>query len=811
MIGLSLSRGIAASIVIAASILFSPTELQADAALTAPHSWPQSQQVAPSITAWPNAVRLWGPDRYQTNLAVALTLRGTGEYPFNSPDPSGGNTSAVLSDNSSWWGLGACPRSIILTAGDSPADALAASSLSNPVGIALGPWLRRTASSDPLFDPIGGYQHVNTHLAPILITRSRRAGASSLSLATQVAVKDLRSGGCKVARDAIIVGGPNAVPAEVEDELLSLGIRQVFRIGGKNRYETAAAAALALGTQELQVAENVCHDQYSSDGTVDTRFYASSVVEWRASSSQCELLERTVVLADGRTGADALAAAWWTGFWQVPVLLHDGTTELPDATAAALQRMDIANLIVLGGSSRIPDSVVVEAVSYSRATTKRLAGADRYSTSTLMAKYLGGWWATGAAVERQSSMLCFAASSGGRSQLAGWPDALGAGSWCAAAAGYAANGRAPTRTTYPHNGPYSQILLPPAKRPQAMVPVILVPTNARSLPQTTKDFLSGVYPQSASWCSSTNPSSACSQPGFGVVFGGKATFRDELVAELSAMLAGIQDDSHRRSRPELIRPFITSLEMTPIHFQTGSGNLRFCTPRGGYEGARWLVVRNQNSQRVRASSDVVRDGWYKNDLEGLQKLSSAGSPGCIRFTDNDTSTIEVGLIGPEGWSSLWEDFALSGGTKLRLSDPIITLGPVSLAGPSLAVGDANSGLSEALFWTSAPNTAIQRGTTETQVDTTELKFDLLRGPKPGRATFRADWTIVSGGERLTGTATGEARLVNGLWMARGRSEATGNHQFSGAVGGFIADFPAKAANSLGYSGKWQLDLFLSQP
>ncbi len=807
MIGLSLSRGTAASILVAASILFSSAELKADASFTTPNSWPQSEQLTPAITAWPNAIRLWGPDRYQTSLAVALTLRGTGEYPFNSPDPSGGNSDAVLSESSHWWGLGACPRSIILTAGDSPADALAASSLSDPVGMTRGPWLRRAASADPLFDPIGGYQNVNTHLAPVLITRSKRSGGSSLSLATQVAVKDLRSGGCKLARDAIIVGGPVAVPVEVEDELLSLGIRQVFRVGGKNRYETAAAVARALGTEGFRVGEIRCHDEYSSDGGVDSRFYAGSVVEWRASSSQCELLERTVVLADGRTGADALAAAWWTGFWQVPVLLHDGTQKLPDATAAALQSMDVSNLLVLGGPLRISDSVVVEAVSYSRASTRRVAGVDRYATSTLMAKYFGGWWGTGAATERQSSMLCFAASSGGRSDLTGWPDALGAGAWCAAAA--AAGGRAPARATYPHNGPYSRILTSPGKRPQAMVPVILVPANARTLPQPTKDFLAGAYPSSATWCSSNKSSAACFQPGFGVVFGGTSTFPDELVAELSALLGGVQDESHRRSRPQLIRPFLTGLEMTPIHFQTGSGDLRFCLPRGGYEGARWLVVRNEGSRGLKVFNDVVRDGWYKSDLGGLQQLSSDGSPGCIRFADDHGTKLEVGLVGPEGWSSLWKDFSVSQGARVRLSEPIITSGPVSVAGPSLAVVDANGGLSEAVFWTSAPNINLQSGATESTVRTTELKFDLLRGQERGRATFRAEWTLISSDERLTGTATGEARLVNGRWMARGRAEAIGEHRFSGAVGGFAADFPAQMASLVSFSGKWQLDLFLS--
>jgi hypothetical protein len=81
-------------------------------------------------------------------------------------------------------------------------------------------------------------------------------------------------------------------------------------------------------------------------------FYANSVIEWRESVSTCELLGRTVVLADGLTGADALAAGWWTAFWQVPVLLHNGTSELPQVTKESLQTLNIKNLVILGGEKK---------------------------------------------------------------------------------------------------------------------------------------------------------------------------------------------------------------------------------------------------------------------------------------------------------------------------------------------------------------------------------------------------------------------------------------------------------------------------
>ena len=207
-----------------------------------PAAWPNTAATKPRLDGWPHAIRLSGDDRYQTGLAAALTLRGTGaaaSYPFGSPDPS---TAA------GWYGLGSCPRAILIVAGDSPADALAASSLSDPTGNSSEPSLQRTAAADPLFDPIGGIQKVDTDYAPILVTKSARQGATALDLATRLAAQDLRSGGCTTARQAIIVGGTSAVPAAVENELVAIGYEQVFRVAGGSRYETAKKVAESLGT-----------------------------------------------------------------------------------------------------------------------------------------------------------------------------------------------------------------------------------------------------------------------------------------------------------------------------------------------------------------------------------------------------------------------------------------------------------------------------------------------------------------------------------------------------------------------------------
>ena len=113
-----------------------------------PTQWPDSPGLSPQLEGWPNAVRIYGEDRYQTNLAAALSLRGEGGFPFDTPDPSS-NGAGNLATAAAWWGLGTCPRAVIIVAGDVAVDALAASSLSDPTGLSSEPYLRRTSQRTP--------------------------------------------------------------------------------------------------------------------------------------------------------------------------------------------------------------------------------------------------------------------------------------------------------------------------------------------------------------------------------------------------------------------------------------------------------------------------------------------------------------------------------------------------------------------------------------------------------------------------------------------------------------------------------------
>ncbi len=447
-----------------------------------PSRWPSGPGASPRIEAVAHALRLLGADRFETNLAVTLALRGKGAFPFNTSDrTSGGATS--LAGSSGWWGARSCPKSVIVAAGDNFADALAATSLSDPTDKGTGPLLERVAAADPLFDPIGGFARPDMALAPIIVTASRRQGATTLSISSRIAAQDMAQGGCTTARSAVIVGGAGAVARSVETDLLSVGYTQVFRVAGVDRFDTAARVAQALGTKPVPDATTGCIDSDVTDSSARMGFYAPSVVELRDSPTSCRLLGRTVVLADGGTGADALAAGWWTSFWQVPVLLTNGDGTLSPATRAALQATAVNNLVVLGGPARIPDSTLAEAQSLTGASVVRIAGPDRYVTAIEMAERFGGWWPTGDPSDSAGSMVCLAASGGQGANSVGWPDALGAGPFCGAVNGAAANPGAPTRALPPAAG--SSPMVTGAERPtHDAVPVLLVVPQATALPRS---------------------------------------------------------------------------------------------------------------------------------------------------------------------------------------------------------------------------------------------------------------------------------------------------------------------------------------
>lgn len=134
-----------------------------------------------------------------------------------------------------------------------------------------------------------------------------------------------------------ILGGTGAISPAVESSLRGAGFR-TDRLAGTDRFATAVAIAKAMG--------------YSGG---------------------------PAFLASGYSFADALVAGPAAGVLRAPIFITDPNTLSP-ATAAELQSAPPASLTVVGGTA-----VVSDAVASVAGASKRLGGADRYETSTLVA------------------------------------------------------------------------------------------------------------------------------------------------------------------------------------------------------------------------------------------------------------------------------------------------------------------------------------------------------------------------------------------------------------------------------------------
>ena len=773
-----------------------------------PSQWQELNGVTPLIDGWANGIRISGLDRYDVALTASMTLRGAGDYPFDTPDPSSGGASG-LAKAADWWGLGTCPNSFLLVAGDVAADSLVAASLSDPTDKSNEPFLRRSAAADPLFDPVGGYRRVDTHGAPIIVTASSRSGANSLSQAAVAAITDLRSGGCRSACSAIIVGGPEAVASDIEDELIELGMTEVFRVAGDNRYETAANIAQSMGLAPVPNSVSNCSDPFADDGDIVQAFYANSVVEWRATAGECRLLGGTVVLADGVVGADALAASWWTSYWQVPVLLHDGTRRLPAATVDALRSLLVSNIIVLGGESRIPTFVVRSAERLSGASSQRIAGHDRYETSVMMAKHLGGWFPTGRGEEFRSSTVCLVASGSPQDEIAAWSDALAAGPWCGKASASLREGGSPTRALLPLSGAHPRLSHPDSISGHSTVPILLTEAGSDRLPDSVANFLRNSFEPADAWCSSITTFTSCTDPGFVVAFGEAQHLPDSAVSHAASIVSGGVESPYGIGSPQLNQPFLTGLDMSPVYREARSGNMKFCLDRGGYPSSRWIAMGFQGESEVESSVDLMTDSWYLRDADGISRSGQVGSPGCIRFTPRLQTNPWVKAVGISGRSSQVS------GAATQLRDRISMTGPVAVQSIAEGSGDDSTVLNQtggeyvAVFLSTRPQTGVIVDGFVSLIDSAGLTLQFESTFQSNRiypTTFNATWTLNTPRGILYGEAAGEAIKQGEYWRLRGRSRvAVGPLNSLESAGGFVADLNVGAPGNDDDSISWRLD------
>lgn len=200
---------------------------------------------------------------------------------------------------------GTNPTSVILASGENFPDALAASALSGEVN------------------------------APIVLTASDMLPESVMTYLNSVRPATV-----------YIVGGEAAVSAAVEAQVRQMGTTTINRIGGRDRFETAAQIAVAAGTP----------------------------AQLRG--------QRTALLATGANFPDALAAGA-IAFQGHPILLT-GRDTLPDATLTAIRSLGVQQVVVLGGTAVISEAVANQ-LQAAGIQMIRIAGSDRYETARMIA------------------------------------------------------------------------------------------------------------------------------------------------------------------------------------------------------------------------------------------------------------------------------------------------------------------------------------------------------------------------------------------------------------------------------------------
>lgn len=177
--------------------------------------------------------------------------------------------------------------------------------------------------------------------APMLLTPGS-------ALAAPAATEVKRLG----ATRAVVLGGTAALSTKVEADLKAAGVTTIERIGGGDRFATAARVAA-----ELSDKSNVF------------------VVEGAD--------------ADPRRGwPDAISVAPLSALQGRPVLLVT-TDAVPAATKKALTDLAVTSATIVGGTAAVSAKVEEELAGEGDAVSvKRLAGADRYATSRAVAEVL---------------------------------------------------------------------------------------------------------------------------------------------------------------------------------------------------------------------------------------------------------------------------------------------------------------------------------------------------------------------------------------------------------------------------------------
>ncbi len=204
----------------------------------------------------------------------------------------------------------------------------------------------------------------------------------------------------------VLLTTKNSVPAATMVALRNLGIRHVYIVGGTGAVSSAVQGALegtrayycggeALdNNQNLEVVRLGGADRYSTN-RVSIQAATQLYPNWNGYQRQWrvgEASKKTAVVAAGDDmlgGADALSAGP-VAYAYFPLVLTPSSGLGSDALEV-FDNLGIQTAVLMGGTGAVSSATEASMNASGVSTLARLAGADRWETSTLLA----GWEMTG--------------------------------------------------------------------------------------------------------------------------------------------------------------------------------------------------------------------------------------------------------------------------------------------------------------------------------------------------------------------------------------------------------------------------------
>jgi len=141
----------------------------------------------------------------------------------------------------------------------------------------------------------------------------------------------------------------------------------------------AAAGLTAGGTVTVSVTVNPHPGAIIKRIGGEDRYHTSRLI-----SAENFTSSDTVILATGRTFADALTASGLAGCLNAPVLLVK-SVPLQQALLDEITRLGATKVVIVGGTAAVPDSARTQ-LAGSGFSVRRIGGADRYETATLIGR-----------------------------------------------------------------------------------------------------------------------------------------------------------------------------------------------------------------------------------------------------------------------------------------------------------------------------------------------------------------------------------------------------------------------------------------